>query len=121
MANNNPCASTALYESLVHCKGTTVLPGLRPHIFYIAKSDIVTFPAPPNTVPSGGSMGALATISENFVLKADAKWKRIDIIALAVHIRLESKRIEKALESREPVQRRSALVPRHQRCDIRKP
>ena len=90
MANNNPCASTALYESLVHCKGTTVLPGLRPHIFYIAKSDIVTFPAPPNTVPSGGSMGALATISENFVLKADAKWKRIDIIASASNVNSES-------------------------------
>lgn len=90
MANTNPCASTALYESLVHCKGTTVLPGLRPHIFYIAKSDIVTFPAPPNTVPSGGSMGALATISANFVLKADAKWKRIDIIASASNVNSES-------------------------------
>lgn len=90
MPNNNPCASTALYESLVHCKGTTVLPGLRPHIFYIAKSDIVTFPAPPNTVPSGGSMGSLATISENFVLKADAKWKRIDIIASASNVNSES-------------------------------
>lgn len=90
MPNNNPCASTALYESLVHCKGTTVFPGLRPHIFYIAKSDIVTFPAPPNTVPSGGSMGSLATISENFVLKADAKWKRIDIIASASNVNSES-------------------------------
>ena len=40
----SPCAATALYESLVHCKGTTVLPGLRSHIYYIAKSDIVTFP-----------------------------------------------------------------------------
>lgn len=90
MANNNPCASTALYESLVHCKGTTVLPGLRPHIFYITKSDIVTFPTPPNTVPTGGTMGALATISENFVLKADAKWKKIDIVASASNVNSES-------------------------------
>ena len=72
MSNN--CSSTALYESLEHCKGTTVLPGLRPHIFYIAKSDIVTFPAPPNTVASDGHMGDLATITTDFVLAADAKW-----------------------------------------------
>lgn len=90
MANNNPCASTALYESLVHCKGTTVLPGLRPHIFYIPKSDIVTFITPPNTVPTGGTMGALATISEDFVLKADAKWKKIDIVASASNVNSES-------------------------------
>ena len=90
MENTNPCATNALYESLVHCKGTTVLPGLRPHIFYIAKSDIVTFPTPPNTVSSEGSMGALATISENFVLKADAKWKRIDIVASASNVNSES-------------------------------
>lgn len=90
MANTNTCASTALYESLVHCKGTTVLPGLRPHIFYISKSDIVTFPTPPNTVPIEGTMGALATISENFVLKSDAKWKKIDIVASASNVNSES-------------------------------
>ena len=90
MPTTNPCASTALYESLVHCKGATVLPGLRPHIFYIPKSDIVTFPTPPNTVPSGGTMGALATISENFVLAADAKWKKIDIVASASNVNSES-------------------------------
>lgn len=90
MPNNNPCASTALYESLVHCKGATVLPGLRPHIFYIPKRDIVTFPTPPNTVPSGGTMGDLATISEDFVLAADAKWKKIDIVASASNVNSES-------------------------------
>ncbi len=90
MPNTNPCTSTALYESLVHCKGTTVLPGLRPHIYYIAKSDIVTFPSAPNTVPTGGTMGALATISEDFVLKADCKWKKIDIVASASNVNSES-------------------------------
>ena len=90
MPTTNPCTSTALYESLVHCKGTTVLPGLRPHIYYIAKSDIVTFPSAPNTVPTGGNMSALATISEDFVLKADAKWKKIDIVASASNVNSES-------------------------------
>lgn len=86
----NNCSSTALYESLEHCKGTTVLPGLRPHIFYIAKSDIVTFPAPPNTVASEGHMGDLATITTDFVLAADAKWKKIDIVASASNVNSES-------------------------------
>ena len=84
------CSSTALYESLEHCKGTTVLPGLRPHIYYLPKSDIVTFPAPPNTVASGGTMGDLATISDNFVLGTDVKWKKIDIVASASNVNSES-------------------------------
>lgn len=90
MSNTKNCASTALYESLEHCKGTTVLPGLRPHVFYIPKRDIVTFPAPPNTVPDGGHMGALATISKDFILAADAKWKKIDIVSNASNVNSES-------------------------------
>ena len=35
-------------------------------------------------------MGALATISENFVLKSDAKWKKIDIVASASNVNSES-------------------------------
>ena len=84
------CSSNALYESLEHCKGATVLPGLRPHVFYIPKRDIVTFPAPPNTVASGGHMGDLATISDNFVLAADAKWHKIDIVSNASNVNSES-------------------------------
>ncbi len=84
------CASTALYESLAYCKGTTVLPGLRPHIYYIAKSDIVTFPSAPSTVASGGSMKDLAIIATDFVLKADCKWKKIDIVSSASSVKSES-------------------------------
>ena len=84
------CTTNALYESLEHCKGTPVLPGLRPHVYYIAKRDIVTFPAPPNTVASGGHMGDLATIGDNFVLAADAKWKKIDIVSNASNVNSES-------------------------------
>lgn len=86
----NPCTSTALYESLVHCKGTTVLPGLRPHIYYIAKNDIVTFPKPKDVVGTGETMSVLATISDDFVLASDAKWKKIDIIASASNVNSES-------------------------------
>lgn len=90
MPNDNPCASSALYESLVHCKGTTVLPGLRPHVFYIPKRDIVTFPKPPATVPTNGTMADLAKITTDFVLAADAKWKKIDIVTNASNVNSES-------------------------------
>ena len=84
------CSTTALYESLEHCKGSTVLPGLRPAVYCIPKRDIVTFPKPPSTVPSGGHMGALATITTDFVLATDAKWKRIDIVSNASNVNSES-------------------------------
>lgn len=116
MANTNPCASTALYESLVYCKGTTVLPGLRPYIYYIAKSDIVTFPTPPSTVPSGGSMAALATITGDFVLKADAKWKKIDIVASASNVNSESQGEAPARRSTTPARsatRATTPKPQH--------
>lgn len=90
MPTNSNCSSTALYESLEHCKGSTVLPGLRPHVYYIPKRDIVTFPTPPNAVESGGHMGDLATISSDFVLAADAKWRKIDIVSNASNVNSES-------------------------------
>ena len=84
------CASTALYESLEHCKGTTVLPGLRPAIYYISKRDIVTFPEPPVKVAEGGKMEDLAIIKDSFVLAADAKWNRIDIVTPSSNVNSES-------------------------------
>ena len=84
------CTTNALYETLEFCKGTTVLPGLRNHLFYISKNDIVSFPAPPSTVPEGGSMADLAKITENFVLAADAVWHRIDIVTTASNVNSES-------------------------------
>lgn len=84
------CNTTALYETLEFCKGTTVLPGLRNHIYYISKKDIVQFPKPPATVPSGGTMADLAKITDNFVLAADANWKRIDIVTSASNVNSES-------------------------------
>lgn len=84
------CTTTALYETLEFCKGKTVLPGLRNHIFFISKKDIVKFPAPPATVPTGGSMADLAKITEDFVLAADAHWHRIDIVTGASNVNSES-------------------------------
>ncbi len=83
------CTTSALYETLEFCKGKTVLPGLRNHIYYISKADIVTFPAPPDNV-SDGHMADLAKITDSFVLAADAFWKRIDIVSNASNVNSES-------------------------------
>lgn len=78
---NNDCANESLYESLKHCKGTTVLPGLRPHIYYIPKSDIVTWPERTKVTDNGATMKKLGQLTGNFVLAADKKWHRIDLVS----------------------------------------
>ena len=69
-----------LTESLTHCQGSRVQPGLRNHMYYIAKRDIVKWPKRLNISDSGATMEKLATLNGDFVLKADKKWKRIDLI-----------------------------------------
>ena len=78
--NNNDCANEALYDSLKHCKGTTVLPGLRPHVYYIPKSDIVSWPTRTKVTDTGATMKKLGQLTGDFVLAADKKWHRIDLV-----------------------------------------
>lgn len=75
MADVKPvgCGSIDLYESLDFCDGKTVLPGIRPKVFFQKKSNIVTWPKLPD-LEAAKSMAALATYVGNFVLAADKKW-----------------------------------------------
>lgn len=75
MADVKPvgCSSIDLYESLDFCDGKTVLPGIRPKVFFQKKSNIVTWPKLPD-LEAAKSMAALATYEGNFVLAADKKW-----------------------------------------------
>lgn len=78
MVATTPCASKALYKSLQHCAGKTVLSGIRQRVYYIPKSDIVTWPVLPDTATD--AMGKLATYEGNFVLASDKKWQFIDLV-----------------------------------------
>lgn len=69
-----------LTESLVHCQGSRVQPGLRDHVYFISKRDVVKWPKRVLATDSGATMEKLATLQGDFVLKADKKWKRIDVI-----------------------------------------
>ena len=71
----NTC--NALQKSLAWCQGTPELPGVKRRIFYIAKADIAVFPTLPHD-ERGRTTSAV--LSGDFVLKADRKWKYIDIL-----------------------------------------
>lgn len=75
------CTNIGLYESLTYCKGETILPGVRPKVYCIAKRDIVAWP----TLPALGSEEAatvdqLASYKGNFTLASDKKWVEIDVL-----------------------------------------
>lgn len=68
---------SAIQKSLGWCQGTPELPGVKRRIYYLAKSEIVGFPK----LPRDEHGRATSAIYEgDFTLKADAKWKYIDIL-----------------------------------------
>lgn len=74
------CAAVAIYESLEHCKGETVLPGLRAEAYCISKSQIVSYPKLPAFGDEGATMSTMAVYTGNFGLAADAVFHKIDIL-----------------------------------------
>ncbi len=74
------CISPLSPNSLEWCEGQVNLPGLRPKLYYIPKSDIVKWPVLPDTLGAGDTMGKLATYTGSFELAADKKWLSMDII-----------------------------------------
>lgn len=76
MANTTTSCS-ALQKSLGWCQGTPELPGVKRRIYYLAKSEILSFP----TLPRDAYGRATSAVYQgDFTLKADAKWKYIDIL-----------------------------------------
>lgn len=73
MAKN--CSS--IQKSLAWCQGTPELPGVRRRIYYIAKSEIVKYP---QLERDDLGRPTSAILKGDFELKADAKWKYIDIL-----------------------------------------
>ena len=79
MATNSNCPAGAPYESLRYCQGTKIIPGVRDHVYAIAKRDIVTWPTLPAVATESVDLAKLATYSGAFVLASDKKWQRIDL------------------------------------------
>lgn len=67
-----------LYENVEYCQGSASLPGIRPHMYMIKRSNIVTFPKVQGN--AAASLEDVAVIKDNFVLASDAKFVKIDLV-----------------------------------------
>lgn len=84
------CPTIDIYESLEHCLGDTVLPGLRQRAWGIPKSQILGWPTLPDPSSTDATMADIATYDGDFTLVADAKFFAIDILDSASNIKSES-------------------------------
>ena len=68
---------SSIQKSLAWCQGRPELPGVKRRIYYVSKYDILQWP-----VLQHDANGRLlsASYTGNFVLRADVKWKYIDIL-----------------------------------------
>lgn len=84
------CQTLDIYDSLEHCLGETVLPGLRQRAWGIPKSQILAWPTLPDPHDEGATMESIATYNGDFTIAADAKFISIDILDTASNIKSES-------------------------------
>lgn len=68
---------SSIQRSLAWCQGKPELPGVKRRVYYISKYDILQWPSLPHD--ANGRLSA-ASYSGNFILRADVKWKYIDIL-----------------------------------------
>lgn len=67
-----------LYENVEFCQGSASLPGIRPHMYLIRKINILTFPKVEGK--AAASLDEVAVIKGNFVLAADTKFIKVDLV-----------------------------------------
>ena len=67
-----------LYEDLPSCRGQKSLPGTRNHMFMTRKANITTWPEWPDS--EAEQLDAVAKLTGDFVLAADKKWVKIDLV-----------------------------------------
>lgn len=90
MADNNPttigaaaastaCPASAPYESLRFCQGQRVIPGVKSHVYYIAKRDIVKWPTLPDLAAEGTTLPKAAVYVGAFTLAEGKKWQVIEL------------------------------------------
>lgn len=82
------CTTTDMYESLKWCEGKTVLPGIRPKVYFIKKANIVKWPKLPD-IGDTQSMKDLAIYVGNFVLAADKNWLTLNSLSTKSNVTSE--------------------------------
>ena len=82
------CTTADIYQSLNWCDGQTVLPGIRPKVFFQKKSNIAAWPKLPK-LEEAKSMGELATYKGNFTMAAEKKWLTINSLSAKSNVTTE--------------------------------
>jgi hypothetical protein len=81
--------NASLYNSLSWCEGQTVLPGIKPAVYFIPKRDIVKWPSLPG-LDKAKSMAELATYEDNFELAADKTWLTLKALSTKSSVTTET-------------------------------
>lgn len=83
------CTTQDMYQSLNWCDGETVLPDIRPKVYFQKKSNIVKWPELPS-LKTAKSMAELATYRGDFTLVADKKWLTLKSLSAKSNVTTET-------------------------------
>ena len=74
------CTTKDLYKSVKKCPGARIAPGIKPRVFFILKSQILTWPTLPAADDKTTDPAKLAQYTGDFTLASDAKWHSLDLV-----------------------------------------
>lgn len=74
------CTTKDLYKSVKKCPGARIAPGIRPRVFFILKSQILTWPTLPTADDKTTDPATLSQYAGDFTLASDAKWHCLDLV-----------------------------------------
>ena len=67
-----------LYEDVPYCQGSASLPGVRPHMYMVRRTNILSFPKEQGN--DATKLEDVAVIKSNFVLDEGVKFVKIDLV-----------------------------------------
>ena len=67
-----------LYEDVPYCQGSASLPGVRPHMYMVRRTNILSFPKVQGN--DATKLEDVAVIKSNFVLAEGVKFVKIDLV-----------------------------------------
>ncbi len=74
------CTTKDLYKSVKKCPGARIAPGIIGRVYFILKSQILTWPKLPEADSTTTDPAKLAQYSGNFTLASDAKFHSLDLV-----------------------------------------
>lgn len=79
MATQTKCTDdTNLYQDVPFCQGEKSLPGVRPHFYFIRRSDVQRLPKPNGSGAS--SLEEVNVIKTDIVVNSEKMWNRVELV-----------------------------------------